>query len=311
MTMEKEMILMEDEARELNEEATGSSEYEAVGSYNEHIVLDGVKAYLKSIGNHPRLSFDQEKALSVKALDGDRNAVNELVECNLLLVVSIAKKYYGCGLPLLDLIQEGNLGLIKAAEKYDGSKGFRFSTYATYWIRQSISRALGDQSRTIRIPANMVELLSKVKKATAELTQSMKRQPTDKEIAAHLGIDLDKVQTAMDIAQVTTSLDTPVDDEGETSVGDLIADSSIESPVTAMIKEANSQIIAAVFETLSPREAEILRMRFGINANKAMTLEEVGQHFGLTRERIRQIENKAIRKLRNPVRAKMLREAMM
>lgn len=311
MMMEKEMILMEDEARELNEEATESSEYEAVGSYNEHIVLDGVKAYLKSIGNHPRLSFDQEKALSVKALDGDRNAVNELVECNLLLVVSIAKKYYGCGLPLLDLIQEGNLGLIKAAEKYDGSKGFRFSTYATYWIRQSISRALGDQSRTIRIPANMVELLSKVKKATAELTQSMKRQPTDKEIAAHLGIDLDKVQTAMDIAQVTTSLDTPVDDEGETSVGDLIADSSIESPVTAMIKEANSQIIAAVFETLSPREAEILRMRFGINANKAMTLEEVGQHFGLTRERIRQIENKAIRKLRNPVRAKMLREAMM
>ena len=311
MMMEKEMILMEDEARELNEEATEGSEYEAVGSYNEHIVLDGVKAYLKSIGNHPRLSFDQEKALSVKALDGDRNAVNELVECNLLLVVSIAKKYYGCGLPLLDLIQEGNLGLIKAAEKYDGSKGFRFSTYATYWIRQSISRALGDQSRTIRIPANMVELLSKVKKATAELTQSMKRQPTDKEIAAHLGIDLDKVQTVMDIAQVTTSLDTPVDDEGETSVGDLIADSSIESPVAAMIKEANSQIIAAVFETLSPREAEILRMRFGINANKAMTLEEVGQHFGLTRERIRQIENKAIRKLRNPVRAKMLREAMM
>lgn len=310
MIMEKEMILMEDEARELNEEATESGD-EAVGSYNEHIVLDGVKAYLKSIGNHPRLSFDQEKALSVKALDGDRNAVNELVECNLLLVVSIAKKYYGCGLPLLDLIQEGNLGLIKAAEKYDGSKGFRFSTYATYWIRQSISRALGDQSRTIRIPANMVELLSKVKKATAELTQSMKRQPTDKEIAAHLGIDLDKVQTVMDIAQVTTSLDTPVDDEGETSVGDLIADSSIESPVAAMIKEANSQIIAAVFETLSPREAEILRMRFGINANKAMTLEEVGQHFGLTRERIRQIENKAIRKLRNPVRAKMLREAMM
>lgn len=311
MMMEKEMILMEDEARELNEEATEGSDYEAVGSYNEHIVLDGVKAYLKSIGNHPRLSFDQEKALSVKALDGDRNAINELVECNLLLVVSIAKKYYGCGLPLLDLIQEGNLGLIKAAEKYDGSKGFRFSTYATYWIRQSISRALGDQSRTIRIPANMVELLSKVKKATAELTQSMKRQPTDKEIAAHLGIDLDKVQTVMDIAQVTTSLDTPVDDEGETSIGDLIADSSIENPVTAMIKEANSQIIAAVFETLSPREAEILRMRFGINANKAMTLEEVGQHFGLTRERIRQIENKAIRKLRNPVRAKMLREAMM
>lgn len=306
MMMENEVIIMEDEARELNEE------YEVTASENNSVVvLDGVKAYLKSIGNHPRLTFEQEKDLSVKALAGDRNAVNTLVECNLLLVVSVAKKYYGCGLPLLDLIQEGNLGLIKAAEKYDGSKGFRFSTYATYWIRQSISRALGDQSRTIRIPANMVELLSKVKKATAELTQKFGRTPSDKEIAAHLGVELDKVQTVMDMAQATTSLDTPIDDEGETSMGDLIADHTAENPIANMIKEANSQIIASVFDTLAPREAEILRMRFGINAMKAMTLEEVGQHYGLTRERIRQIENKAIRKLRNPVRAKMLREAMM
>ena len=306
MMMENEVIIMEDEARELNEE------YEVTASENNSVVvLDGVKAYLKSIGNHPRLTFEQEKDLSVKALAGDRNAVNTLVECNLLLVVSVAKKYYGCGLPLLDLIQEGNLGLIKAAEKYDGSKGFRFSTYATYWIRQSISRALGDQSRTIRIPANMVELLSKVKKATAELTQKFGRTTSDKEIAAHLGVELDKVQTVMDMAQATTSLDTPIDDEGETSMGDLIADHTAENPIANMIKEANSQIIASVFDTLAPREAEILRMRFGINAMKAMTLEEVGQHYGLTRERIRQIENKAIRKLRNPVRAKMLREAMM
>ena len=306
MMMENEVIIMEDEARELNEE------YEVTASENNSVVvLDGVKAYLKSIGNHPRLTFEQEKDLSVKALAGDRNAVNTLVECNLLFVVSVAKKYYGCGLPLLDLIQEGNLGLIKAAEKYDGSKGFRFSTYATYWIRQSISRALGDQSRTIRIPANMVELLSKVKKATAELTQKFGRTPSDKEIAAHLGVELDKVQTVMDMAQATTSLDTPIDDEGETSMGDLIADHTAENPIANMIKEANSQIIASVFDTLAPREAEILRMRFGINAMKAMTLEEVGQHYGLTRERIRQIENKAIRKLRNPVRAKMLREAMM
>lgn len=303
MMEEKDVIILEDEAREL-----GDENYEV--SANDVIVLDGVKAYLKSIGNHPRLTAEQEKILSARALNGDRAAVNELVECNLLLVVSVAKKYYGCGLPLLDLIQEGNLGLIKAAEKYDGTKGFRFSTYATYWIRQAISRALGDQSRTIRIPANMVELLSKVKKATAELTQSMKRQPTDKEIAAHLGIELDKVQTVMDIAQCTTSLDTPVDDEGETSMGDLIADHSIENPMAAMIREANAQIIANVFDTLAPREAEILRMRFGINMEKAMTLEEVGQHYGLTRERIRQLENKAIRKLRNPLRAKMLKEAM-
>ena len=300
MEMNENVMIMEEDAREMNE----------TYDYDTSIVLDGVKAYLKSIGNHPRLSFDQEKELSVKALAGDRDAVNTLVECNLLLVVSVAKKYYGCGLPLLDLIQEGNLGLIKAAEKYDGSKGFRFSTYATYWIRQAISRALGDQSRTIRIPANMVELLSKVKKATAELTQKLGRAPSDKEIAAHMDIELDKVQTVMDLAQATTSLDTPVDDEGETCMGDLIADHGAENPMANIIREANSQIIAAVFDTLGSREAEILKMRFGIDADKAMTLEEVGQHYGLSKERIRQIENKAIRKLRNPIRAKMLKEAM-
>ena len=303
MEMNENVMIMEEDAKEAFEE-----NYEV--SASDVVVLDGVKAYLKSIGNHPRLTAEQEKELSIKALAGDHDAVNELVECNLLLVVSIAKKYYGCGLPLLDLIQEGNLGLIKAAEKYDGSKGFRFSTYATYWIRQAISRALGDQSRTIRIPANMVELLSKVKKATAELTQKLGRAPSDKEIAAHMDIELDKVQTVMDLAQATTSLDTPVDDEGETSMGDLIADNSAENPIAAMIREANSQIIASVFETLGQREGDILKMRFGIGYDKAMTLEEVGNHYNLSKERIRQLENKAIRKLRNPVRARMLREAM-
>ena len=299
--MSEDIMIMEDEAQEaLNE----------VYEYDESVVLDGVKAYLKSIGNHPRLSFEEEKELSEKSLSGDRDAQTKLVECNLKLVVPIAKRYMGCGLPLLDLIQEGNLGLMKAAEKYDGSKGFRFSTYATYWIRQAISRALGDQSRTIRIPANMVELLSKVKKATAELTQKLGRTPSDKEIAAHMDIELDKVQTVMDLAQATTSLDTPVDDEGETSMGDLIADHSAENPVANMIKEANKQIVASILDTLGSREAEILKMRFGIDAEKAMTLEEVGDHYGLSKERIRQIENKAIRKLRNPVRAKMLKEAM-
>ena len=300
--MSEEIMIMEDEAQEV---------FNEVYEYDDSVVLDGVKAYLKSIGNHPRLSFDEEKELSEKALSGDQSAQTKLVECNLKLVVPIAKRYMGCGLPLLDLIQEGNLGLIKAAEKYDGSKGFRFSTYATYWIRQAISRALGDQSRTIRIPANMVELLSKVKKATAELTQKLGRAPSDKEIAAHMDIELDKVQTVMDLAQATTSLDTPVDDEGETSIGDLIADHSAENPVANMIKEANKQIVASILDTLGSREAEILKMRFGIDAEKAMTLEEVGDHYGLSKERIRQIENKAIRKLRNPVRAKMLREAMM
>jgi RNA polymerase primary sigma factor len=299
--MSEEILIMEDEAQEaLNEEY----------AYDDSVVLDGVKAYLKSIGNHPRLSLDQEQELSTRALRGDQAAVNELVECNLLLVVSVAKKYYGCGLPLLDLIQEGNLGLIKAAEKYDGTKGFRFSTYATYWIRQAISRALGDQSRTIRIPANMVELLSKVKKASTELTQILNRQPTDEEIAKHIGADLDKVQTVMDITQAVSSLDVAVDDDGETSVGDLIADSRAENPFNNLAKEANRQIIESVFDTLSNREAEVLRLRFGIGADKPMTLEEVGTHFGVTRERIRQIENKAIRKLRHPLRARALKEAM-
>lgn len=300
--MEENVIIMEDEAQE------ALNDFEATA--NDVVVLDGVKAYLKSIGNHPRLNFEQEKELSARAIKGDQDAINELVSCNLLLVVPIAKRYYGCGLPLLDLIQEGNLGLITAAKKYDGTKGWRFSTYATYWIRQSISRALGDQSRTIRIPANMVELLGKVRKATNELTIKFKRQPTDEEIAKYLDEDLDKIQTVLDVSQAVSSLDLAVDEDGETSVGDLIADDRVESGYANLVKEANKQIVDDVLSTLPAREAEILRMRFGINQEKAMTLEEVGGHYGITKERIRQIENKAIRKLRHPARARMLKEAM-
>lgn len=300
--MEENVIIMEDEAQE------ALNDFEATVA--DVVVLDGVKAYLKSIGNHPRLNFEQEKELSVRALNGDQDAINELVSCNLLLVVPIAKRYYGCGLPLLDLIQEGNLGLITAAKKYDGTKGWRFSTYATYWIRQSISRALGDQSRTIRIPANMVELLGKVRKATNELTIKFKRQPTDEEIAKYLDEDLDKIQTILDVSQAVSSLDLSVDEDGETSVGDLVADERVESGYANLVKEANKQIVDDVLGTLPAREAEILRMRFGINQEKAMTLEEVGGHYGITKERIRQIENKAIRKLRHPARARMLKEAM-
>lgn len=300
--MEENVIIMEDEAQE------ALNDFEATVA--DVVVLDGVKAYLKSIGNHPRLNFDQEKELSVKALKGDLDAINELVSCNLLLVVSIAKRYYGCGLPLLDLIQEGNLGLIKAAQKYDGTKGWRFSTYATYWIRQSISRALGDQSRTIRIPANMVELLGKIRKATNELTLKNHRQPSDEEIAKYLNEDLEKVQSILDISQAVSSLDVAVDEDGETSVGDLVADHKAESGYDNLVKEANSQIVRAVLDTLPTREGEIMKMRFGIDQEKAMTLEEVGKAYGITKERIRQIENKAIRKLRHPARARMLKEAM-
>lgn len=300
--MEENVIIMEDEAQE------ALNDFEATVA--DVVVLDGVKAYLKSIGNHPRLNFDQEKELSVKALKGDLDAINELVSCNLLLVVPIAKRYYGCGLPLLDLIQEGNLGLIKAAQKYDGTKGWRFSTYATYWIRQSISRALGDQSRTIRIPANMVELLGKIRKATNELTLKNHRQPSDEEIAKYLNEDLEKVQTILDISQAVSSLDVAVDEDGETSVGDLVADHRAESGYDNLVKEANTQIVRAVLDTLPTREGEIMKMRFGIDQEKAMTLEEVGKVYGITKERIRQIENKAIRKLRHPARARMLKEAM-
>lgn len=300
--MAEEVIIMEDEAQE------ALSDFET--SVADVVVLDGVKAYLKSIGNHPRLDFAQEKELSVKALKGDQDAINRLVECNLLLVVPIAKRYYGCGLPLLDLIQEGNLGLITAAKKYDGTKGWRFSTYATYWIRQSISRALGDQSRTIRIPANMVELLGKTRKATNELTLKLRRQPSDEEIAKYLDVELEKVQTILDISQAVSSLDIAVDEDGETSMGDLVADRNAESGYGNLVKEANSQIIRDVLDTLPTREGEIMKMRFGIDQEKAMTLEEVGKVYGITKERIRQIENKAIRKLRHPARARMLKEAM-
>lgn len=278
--------------------------------YESNVVLDSVKAYLNEITDHDRLTAEEEKELSVRILAGDQDAARRLAECNLLLVVSIAKKYQNCGMPFLDLIQEGNIGLMKAASKYDGSKGFRFSTYATYWIRQAISRALEERGRAIRIPSNMLELLSKVKRAKAELMQTNGTEPSEKEIADHIGVDLDKVQTVLDLAQVTTSLDTPVDDEGETCIGDLIADNSAENPLSKLLREANSQIIQSVLNTLPPREAEILRMRFGIDREKPMTLEEVGQHYGLTKERIRQVENKAIRKLRHPARAKLLREAM-
>jgi RNA polymerase primary sigma factor len=241
-------------------------------------MVDGIKSYLRSIGNHPRLSFEEEKELSQKALSGDKDAINTLVESNLLLVVSIAKKYYGCGLPLLDLIQEGNIGLLTAARKYDGEKGFRFSTYATYWIRQSISRALGESARTIRIPANMISLLNKVKNATTNLIQTLGRQPTDVEIAEYLDEELDKVQTVLDISQVTTSLDLPVDEDGETCMGDLIADAGSGNMLDNLIEEANCAIVQNVLSTLSNREAEILRMRFGIDRPAPMTLEEIGKH---------------------------------
>lgn len=265
-----------------------------------------IRLYLSEIGKYERLTAEEEKMLSERIKVGDKNALKKLVNANLLLVVSIAKKYYGCGLSLSDLIQEGNLGLIRAAEKYEGDRGFKFSTYATYWIKQSILGALTTSSRTIRMPANMINLLSKIKQIEAQ----HKEYVSNEEIAKLLNVEETKVQLVREMSQAVSSLDIPVDDDGETCVGDLIADASAEEPFNKLIHEANRDIINMVLDTLTPREAEILKMRFGINSTKTMTLEEVGNHYDLTKERIRQIESKAIQKLRNPYRAKMLAEAM-
>lgn len=274
------------------------------------LVGDSVKLYLQQISDIPLLSFDEEKALAARIATGDTEATNTLVEHNLRLVVSIAKKYMGCGLSLLDLIQEGNIGLIKAAEKYDAAKGFRFSTYATWWIRQTISRALSDQSRAIRIPANVAELTGKIKKVSNTLTQKLGRAPTEEEIADAIGIEVDKVRVALDMSQAVSSLDVAVGDDDDTTIGDLQPDNHAENPMTKLIAEANREIIETVFATLSDREAKVLRLRFGLDSDQPRTLEQVGQELGVTRERIRQIETKALRKMRNPLRMRILREAI-
>lgn len=296
------VIITEEEAKDIFDE-------NCEVSASDVVVLDGVKAYLKSIGNHPRLTLEQEEELSIKALNGDRNAINTLVECNLLLVVSIAKKYYGCGLPLLDLIQEGNIGLLKAAERYDGSKGFRFSTYATYWIKQSISRALGEQSRNIRIPAHGIELLSKIKKATLEFVQANQKEPTAKDLAKLLGEDEERISFTLSASQGVSSLDLTIDESGETCAGDLVPDEQLLTPDEILIKEEENKTIFQVLSTLSGREAKVLKLRLGLIDQPPLTLEEVGKICGVSKERIRQIEIKAMRKLRNPIRAKILKEA--
>lgn len=276
----------------------------------EAVVDNSIKIYMREMGQFSMLSVDEEVKLAHRIAEGDQSAKNELVEANLRLVVSLARHYQGCGLSYQDLIQEGNIGLIKAAEKFDVSKGFRFSTYASWWIKQALSRAIADQSRTIRIPVHMTENINKFKKTERELLSQLNREPKIKEIADAMGISEKQAKEIQSYIVEPTSLDIQVGDDDDTTIGSFIEDTHFVNPESAYIKESNGDVVNAVLDTLSDREANILRLRFGIGGKKAMTLEEVGKEYGLTRERIRQIEAKALRKLRHPSRANILKECM-
>ena len=272
------------------------------------VIDDPVKVYLKDIGRVPLLSPEEEIELAIRIENNDKEAKEILTKANLRLVVSIAKKYVGRGMMFLDLIQEGNLGLIKAVDKFDHSKGFKFSTYATWWIRQSITRAIADQGRTIRIPVHMVETINKVKKASNMLLHRDGKEPTPEDISKELGLGVDKVREILRISQEPVSLETPIGEEEDSHLGDFIPDEDALSPADAAAMTFLKTKVNEVLETLTPREAEVLRLRFGLGEGTPQTLEEVGKAFNVTRERIRQIEAKALRKLRHPSRSKHLKD---
>ena len=274
----------------------------------EYSLDDPVRMYLKEIGQVKLLSAEEEVELAKRVSEGDQNAKNKLTEANLRLVVSIAKKYSGRGLHILDLIQEGNTGLIRAVDKFDWTKGNKFSTYATWWIRQAITRAIADQARTIRVPVHMVEVINKATRCNRKLVQELGREPTVEEIAKELNLPVEKFIEANRTAADTLSLDTPVGDEEDTSIGSFVEDERTPGPADATSNALLAEALKEILDTLTEREADVLRMRFGMYDGRTHTLEEVGQIFGVTRERIRQIENKAIRKLRHPSRAKKIRD---
>ena len=269
---------------------------------------DPVKIYLKEIGRVPLLSMEEEKQLAERMAQGDTNAKKRLCEANLRLVVSIAKKFVGRGMQFLDLIQEGNLGLLKSVEKFDYNKGFKFSTYATWWIRQAITRAIADQARTIRIPVHMVETITKVKKASSQLLHETGHDPTTEEIAERLEMPVERIQEIIRIAQDPVSLETPIGEEEDSHLGDFIQDDDAPAPADAASLMLLKEQLNEVLSTLSDREARVLRLRFGLEDGRARTLEEVGKEFDVTRERIRQIEAKALRKLRHPSRSKKVKD---
>ena len=292
------------EVEDLKLDETTDTSFEGIS------VDDPVRMYLREIGKIPLLSYEKELELAKRILDGDEEAKQELAEANLRLVVSIAKKYVGRGMLFLDLIQEGNMGLIKAVEKFDYTKGFKFSTYATWWIRQAITRAIADQARTIRIPVHMVETINRLIRTSRHLLQQLGREPTPEEIAEEMEISVDKVMEIQKIAQDPVSLETPIGEEDDSHLGDFIQDEDSPAPHDAASYTLLREQLEEVMGTLTPREAKVLKLRFGLEDGKARTLEEVGKEFDVTRERIRQIEAKALRKLRHPSRSKKLRDYM-
>ncbi|AQP52928.1 RNA polymerase sigma factor RpoD [Vagococcus penaei] len=271
-------------------------------------INDPVRMYLKEIGRVPLLKADEEVTLALRIKEGDPEAKQELAEANLRLVVSIAKRYVGRGMQFLDLIQEGNMGLMKAVEKFDHEKGFKFSTYATWWIRQAITRAIADQARTIRIPVHMVETINKLIRIQRQLLQDLGREPTPEEIGAEMELSPEKVREILKIAQEPVSLETPIGEEDDSHLGDFIEDQEATSPADHAAYELLKEQLESVLDTLTDREENVLRLRFGLDDGRTRTLEEVGRVFGVTRERIRQIEAKALRKLRHPSRSKQLKD---
>ncbi len=287
----------------INEKGTAwedeDEEEESDDAYIDDIADDSVRLYLREIGKIPLLSTEEEVALATRVTEGDKEAKDQMAEANMRLVVSIAKKYVGRGLDLLDLIQEGNTGLLRAVEKFDPTRGFKFSTYATWWIRQAITRAIADQARTIRIPVHMVETINKLMRTQRRMTQEMGREPTNEEIAKEMEMEVDKVDHIMKIKQDISSLDAPVRDEEEDSkLGDFIEDEDSDTPEESATQQLLKEHVNVMLDILTPREQKILKMRFGLEDGRTHTLEEVGQEFGVTRERIRQIEAKALAKLR-------------
>ena len=300
-----------DELRSFEEELSKEDKLEAIREKGKNKVVitdDPVRMYLKEIGRIPLLTYEEEVELAKRIEAGDQSAKDQLAEANLRLVVSIAKRYVGRGMQFLDLIQEGNMGLIKAVDKFEHKKGFKFSTYATWWIRQAITRAIADQARTIRIPVHMVETINKLVRAQRQLVQELGRDPLPEEVAELMNMDVEKVREVQKIAQEPVSLETPIGEEEDSHLGDFIPDEEILSPSDAATNTMLREQLISVLDTLTDRERKVLALRFGLDDGRTRTLEEVGQAFDVTRERIRQIEAKALRKLKHPSRSKKLRD---